>query len=121
MGGGEVCATLYTHPSCVLIPTFLILTNCFGSCSYVHNRPIKQTNNQPTNQTEVLNNPFEDIKPRKLAPRVPVQSEEEAKRRKKEKRRRVKAIKDYKLMSFGEEAEEEEQLIESATKKVQCC
>ncbi|EGD80493.1 cyclophilin-16 [Salpingoeca rosetta] len=69
-------------------------------------------------RTEVLSNPFDDIVPRKLAPRVPQQDEESEAKRRRRRKARVKAVKDFKLMSFGEEAEEDEQVIHESTKKL---
>eukprot|EP00056_Hartaetosiga_gracilis_P021424 m.24074 g.24074 ORF g.24074 m.24074 type:complete len:580 (+) comp9070_c0_seq1:98-1837(+) len=60
-------------------------------------------------KTEVLNNPFKDIVPRKLTQRE-VDADDDEKKKKK-KKRKVKAIKNFKLMSFGEEAEEEEAVV----------
>lgn len=52
--------------------------------------------------TEVVFNPFDDIIPRKI---------EAKKTNKKEERPKVKGTKDFKLLSFGDEAEEEEEEI----------
>nr|CAB3234897.1 peptidyl-prolyl cis-trans isomerase CWC27 homolog [Phallusia mammillata] len=53
--------------------------------------------------TKVLANPFDDIEPR-----VDKQKLEEKAGNKKKKKSQMKATKDFKLLSFGEEAEEEE-------------
>lgn len=52
-------------------------------------------------KTEVLNNPFNDIEPRILEPVV--------KESKKKKKDRKPGVKNFKLLSFGAEAEEDEE------------
>jgi len=58
----------------------------------------------PPPQTEILNNPFNDILPRAHIRRKGADGGV----KKPKKKSRVRAVKDFKLMSFGEEAEEEE-------------
>jgi len=61
--------------------------------------------------TRVLVNPFPDIEPRQAI-------EQEATRSKKDKpKSKMKATKDYKLLSFGEEAEDDEEDLNRATEK----
>ena len=61
--------------------------------------------------TEILNNPFPDIVPRqKEVKRVEITKEEKA-------RSNVKASKNFALLSFGDEAEEEEEEINRVTTK----
>uniref|UniRef100_A0A182NHC5 Spliceosome-associated protein CWC27 homolog n=1 Tax=Anopheles dirus TaxID=7168 RepID=A0A182NHC5_9DIPT len=55
-------------------------------------------------RTEVLNNPFDDIVPRQVKGSSKEQEEGGSKKRKKEK-----GVKNFGLLSFGDEAEEEEQ------------
>lgn len=58
-------------------------------------------------KTEVLSNPFPDIVPRlKIENEIP----------KEERRRKKKGTKNFKLLSFGDEAEEEEEEVLAATK-----
>eukprot|EP00049_Salpingoeca_infusionum_P000153 m.37674 g.37674 ORF g.37674 m.37674 type:complete len:546 (+) comp10115_c0_seq6:68-1705(+) len=64
-------------------------------------------------KTEVLKNPFEDIVPRQLAPRVPTEEDKP-----KKPKRKVKAVKSFALMSFGDEAEEEAVAIVKASQKL---
>lgn len=59
-------------------------------------------------KTEVLNNPFPDI-----VPRVKIENEVEDDRKHKKK---DKGTKNFKLLSFGDEAEEEEEEVLAATK-----
>ncbi|XP_014234712.1 peptidyl-prolyl cis-trans isomerase CWC27 homolog [Trichogramma pretiosum] len=59
-------------------------------------------------KTEILNNPFDDIVPRT----VPKKKTDEGKKKKKKK-----GVKDFKLLSFGEEAEEEEEMSIELSKK----
>jgi len=54
--------------------------------------------------TKVLANPFDDIEPRTTA-----KEEGDKQKKKRKKERSVKATKDFKLLSFGDEAEEDEQ------------
>ncbi|XP_058789990.1 spliceosome-associated protein CWC27 homolog [Phymastichus coffea] len=63
-------------------------------------------------KTEVLNNPFDDIVPRTV-PKSEVSEENEKKKSKKDK----KGVKDFKLLSFGEEAEDDEEETTVITKK----
>ncbi|CAB3367362.1 Hypothetical predicted protein [Cloeon dipterum] len=60
---------------------------------------------QKITKTVILNNPFDDIVPR---------VQEKSKRRKKEKKA---GVKDFKLLSFGEQAEEDEMETERENKK----
>lgn len=63
-------------------------------------------------KTKVLINPFDDIVPRKA---IESMLDEEDKKAKKKPKSNMKATKDFKLLSFGEEAEEdEEETIENA-------
>ncbi|XP_064078319.1 spliceosome-associated protein CWC27 homolog [Macrobrachium nipponense] len=58
-------------------------------------------------KTEVLNNPFPDITPRmKIENEIP----------REERRKKKKGTKNFKLLSFGDEAEEEEEEVLAATK-----
>lgn len=61
-------------------------------------------------KTNVLVNPFKDI-----VPRMSIQQEASSKKEK--PKSKMKATKDYKLLSFGEEAEEDEEDIDRATDK----
>ncbi|XP_078428910.1 cyclophilin-like peptidyl-prolyl cis-trans isomerase family protein [Wolffia australiana] len=64
------------------------------------------------NSVEVLWNPFDDIVPRRVpeAEKGPPPEKKETK---------IKAVKNFKLLSFGEEAEEEEKELASVNKKIQ--
>lgn len=65
-------------------------------------------------KTKVLINPFDDIVPRKA---IESMLDDEDKKAKKKPKSKMKATKDFKLLSFGEEAEEdEEETIEKKTK-----
>ncbi|XP_052862679.1 spliceosome-associated protein CWC27 homolog [Anopheles cruzii] len=55
-------------------------------------------------RSEVLSNPFDDIVPRKAADQAKQPADEGARKRRKEK-----GVKNFGLLSFGDEAEEEEQ------------
>lgn len=73
---------------------------------------------RPTNppkllSTEVLWNPFDDIVPREIKRKEPIDEAAALKRKKKER----KATKDLKLLSFGEEEEEFNQALASHAKK----
>ncbi|XP_073227409.1 spliceosome-associated protein CWC27 homolog [Porites lutea] len=59
-------------------------------------------------KTEILHNPFDDI--------VPRQKKEEIKAKSDEKKRKVKGTKNFSLLSFGEEAEEDESTVTSVSK-----
>lgn len=59
-------------------------------------------------KTEILHNPFDDI--------VPRQKKEEIKVKSDEKKRKVKGTKNFSLLSFGEEAEEDESTVTSVSK-----
>jgi len=61
-------------------------------------------------KAKVLVNPFEDI-----VPRMSIQQEASSKKEK--PKSKMKATKDYKLLSFGEEAEEDEEDIDRVTDK----
>ena len=63
-------------------------------------------------RTKVLINPFEDIQPRKTIEMLV--DDEDEKKAKKRPKSKMKATKDYKLLSFGEEAEDEEDDLNSA-------
>lgn len=60
-------------------------------------------------KTEILSNPFDDILPRTTI------SDEKKSGKNDDKIEPVKGMKDFSLLSFGEEAEEEEELLSSAT------
>ena len=62
---------------------------------------------------EVINNPFDDIVPRDIKHKPDTKEPE-----KKKKKSRMKATKNYKLLSFGDEAAEDEEQIEEATEKI---
>ena len=64
-------------------------------------------------KTKVLINPFKDIKPRET---IELIKEEDSERKSKKKKSKMKATKDYKLLSFGDEAEDEEEDLNSAIK-----
>jgi len=57
---------------------------------------------------EILSNPFEDIQPRKVTRSVPKTAEQLAADAAAEKKRKRKKTKDLKLLSFGDDAEDEE-------------
>lgn len=59
-------------------------------------------------RTEVLHNPFDDI--------VPRQKQEKIEARPNEKKKKVKGTKNFSLLSFGEEAEEDESTVTSVSK-----
>ncbi|GLH14413.1 Peptidyl-prolyl cis-trans isomerase [Gryllus bimaculatus] len=64
--------------------------------------------------TEVLSNPFPDIELR-----IPAKSaEDEAKARKQKKKDKRAAVKDFKLLSFGSEAEDDEAECEEVSKRL---
>ncbi|XP_068677174.1 spliceosome-associated protein CWC27 homolog [Montipora foliosa] len=58
--------------------------------------------------TEVLHNPFDDI--------VPRQQKDDVKPKLEEKKKKVKGTKNFSLLSFGEEAEEDESVVASVNK-----
>lgn len=58
--------------------------------------------------TEVLYNPFDDI--------IPRQKKEETKAKPEEKKKKTKGTKNFSLLSFGEEAEEDESTVSSVSK-----
>ncbi|RMX47981.1 hypothetical protein pdam_00005348 [Pocillopora damicornis] len=60
-------------------------------------------------KTEVLYNPFDDIVPRQRKEEVKTKPEEE-------KKKKVKGTKNFSLLSFGEEAEEDESTVASVSK-----
>jgi len=63
-------------------------------------------------RTRVLINPFTDITPRET-----IQQEVEQSSKKSKPQSKMKATKDFKLLSFGEEAEDEEEDLNSVVKK----
>ncbi|CRK86710.1 CLUMA_CG000543, isoform A [Clunio marinus] len=63
------------------------------------------------NKVKILHNPFEDIRPRAEHRK---ESHEESEKRKKPKR---EGVKNFKLISFGDEAEQDEQEVESFPKE----
>jgi len=65
-------------------------------------------------RTEVLINPFKDIQPRETIELI--KDEEGGGSKAKKKKSKMKATKDYKLLSFGDEAEDEEDDLNSALK-----
>ncbi|GJP41898.1 hypothetical protein CLOM_g1519 [Closterium sp. NIES-68] len=70
---------------------------------------------------EVIWNPFEDIVPRRLPARQQLEAARKSKGRDKNKRRhqpQVKGTKQLNLLSFGEEAEEEEAQLEEANLRI---
>nr|XP_018914497.1 PREDICTED: peptidyl-prolyl cis-trans isomerase CWC27 homolog [Bemisia tabaci] len=64
-------------------------------------------------KTEVISNPFPDI-----VPRVTPKQKSSDKEEKKSKSDKTKAVKNYKLLSFGEEAEEDEEEASEISKKL---
>lgn len=60
-------------------------------------------------KTEVLYNPFDDIVPRQIKEEVQTKPEER-------KKKKVKGTKNFSLLSFGEEAEEDESTVASVSK-----
>ncbi|XP_043477195.1 spliceosome-associated protein CWC27 homolog [Leptopilina heterotoma] len=64
-------------------------------------------------KTQVLTNPFEDIVPSETTKEIDEEKEREKEKRKKKK----KGVKDFKLLSFGEEAEEDEEEFKELNKK----
>lgn len=64
-------------------------------------------------KTQVLTNPFEDIVPSEATKEIDEEKEREKEKRKKKK----KGVKDFKLLSFGEEAEEDEEEFKELNKK----
>ena len=67
-------------------------------------------------KTKVLVNPFPDIEPRKAIEML--LDDEDEKKSKKKPKSKMKATKDFKLLSFGEEAEEDEEETLQTVKKV---
>ena len=65
-------------------------------------------------KTKVLNNPFPDIEPRKAIEMI--LDDDENQKKKKKPKSNMKATKNFKLMSFGEEAEEEEEALQTVSK-----
>ncbi|XP_040580230.2 LOW QUALITY PROTEIN: spliceosome-associated protein CWC27 homolog [Lepeophtheirus salmonis] len=63
-------------------------------------------------KTRVIHNPFPDVAPRKN-----FSSRDDKKKEKKSPESKMKAAKDFKLLSFGDEAEEEEDDLEETLKK----
>ena len=63
-------------------------------------------------RTRVLINPFNDITPRET-----IQQEVEQHSKKSKPQSKMKATKDFKLLSFGEEAEDEEEDLNTVAKK----
>lgn len=78
-----------------------------------HDRPVEAIQIE---SMEVLNNPFDDVVPRSTVMGRKKEEEEAAKREEEarhQKRKRQSKKKDFKLLSFGEEAEEEELTVSS--------
>merc|ERR1711981_1306412 len=67
-------------------------------------------------KTHVLDNPFDDIKPREAIQMLNDEGDEGNIRKKSKSRSKMKATKDFNLISFGEEAEEEENNLEVVQK-----
>ena len=65
-------------------------------------------------RAHVLSNPFQDIQPRKTIQLL--KDEDEGSSHKKKSKSKMKATKDFNLISFGEEAEEEENALETVQK-----
>ncbi|XP_013398671.1 peptidyl-prolyl cis-trans isomerase CWC27 homolog [Lingula anatina] len=65
-------------------------------------------------KTEILSNPYDDILPRSLPKRAKKEEEKDVQK----KKSKSKATKNFKLLSFGEEAEEDEQEVEMASKEI---
>ena len=64
-------------------------------------------------KTHVLDNPFDDIKPREAIQMLNDEGDDGNNRKKSKSRSKMKATKDFNLISFGEEAEEEENNLDS--------
>ncbi|KAL5255131.1 hypothetical protein ACHWQZ_G014536 [Mnemiopsis leidyi] len=64
-------------------------------------------------KTEILNNPFDDILTRDIK-----HGKNEEKKKEKKKKSQMKATKNFKLLSFGEEAEEDEEEVQQASSKL---
>lgn len=77
-----------------------------NECECVDDRPVQP---EKIKSTKVVYNPFDDIVPRNKRAE-PVKSKED------ERDKQKKAVKNYGLLSFGEEAEEEEEELENVTK-----
>jgi peptidyl-prolyl cis-trans isomerase SDCCAG10 len=67
-------------------------------------------------RTKVLVNPFPDIEPRVSIQSLTDDLDEEGKKNKKKPKSKMKATKDFKLLSFGDEAEDEEETLETVQK-----
>ena len=65
-------------------------------------------------RTRVINNPFPDIEPRESIQMI--RDDDEIEQQKKKKKSKMKATKDFNLISFGDEAEEEENDLEAVQK-----
>ena len=65
-------------------------------------------------RTRVINNPFPDIEPRESIQMI--RDDDESEQQKKKKKSKMKATKDFNLISFGDEAEEEENDLEVVQK-----
>ena len=65
--------------------------------------------------THILNNPFDDIVPRNAEK---PQKEEKSKEQTKKKKSKAKAHKKLTVLSFGDEAEEEEKTVEKVNKEI---
>ncbi|CAF0976799.1 unnamed protein product [Brachionus calyciflorus] len=77
-----------------------------NECECVGDRPVRP---EKILSTQVIYNPFDDIVPRNKRAQ-PVKSRDE------DKEKQKKGVKNYGLLSFGEEAEEEEEELESVSK-----
>ncbi|XP_063681547.1 spliceosome-associated protein CWC27 homolog [Bolinopsis microptera] len=64
-------------------------------------------------KTEILNNPFDDIVTRDIKHKTG-----EEKKKEKKKKSQMKATKNFKLLSFGEEAEEDEEEVQQVSNKL---
>ena len=64
-------------------------------------------------RTHVIDNPFDDIKPRETIQMLNDEDDDGNNRKKKKSKSKMKATKDFNLISFGEEAEEEENNLDS--------
>ena len=63
-------------------------------------------------RTKVIKNPFDDLVPRNLIEMIKDDQED------KKPKSKMKATKDYKLLSFGDEAEEEEDELDAASQQL---
>jgi len=85
-----------------------------GECD--HNE--KPVNPNYIKTTHVLNNPFDDIVPRNLEEQNEKKIQEEISKKPKKKKSKAKAHKKLTVLSFGDEAAEDEELAEKVNKEI---